>query len=54
MSHRQRQMIDEARGLLDSPPEAKNAAFLQRVALLTRAMSGGRVTTTMTLTLTQP
>ena len=44
VSHRQRQMLDEARGLLESPPEAKNVVFLQRVALLTRAMSGGRVT----------
>ena len=76
LSQRQRRMLEEARRVLESPPEAKNVAFLQvwtltlgptlaylmiltltltlsptltlpllqRVALLTRAMSGGRVT----------
>ena len=79
LSQRQRRMLEDARRVLESPPEAKNVAFLQvwtlplgptrayltliltltltltlsptltlpllqRVALLTRAMSGGRVT----------
>ena len=32
VSQRQRQMLDEARGLLESPPEAKNVVFLQVVS----------------------
>ena len=79
LSQRQRRMLEDARRVLELPPEAKNVAFLQvwtlplgptrayltliltltltltlsptltlpllqRVALLTRAMSGGRVT----------
>lgn len=43
-AHRQQQLLSQARQLLEAPPAAKNVAFLQTVALLTRVLSGGRVT----------
>ena len=41
---RQRELLAEARRLLETPPESKNVGFLHTVALLTRLMSGARVT----------
>ena len=41
---RQRELLAQARRLLETPPESKNVGFLHTVALLTRLMSGARVT----------
>ena len=52
LSQRQRRMLEEARRVLESPPEAKNVAFLQVDANPSPTLTCLTLILTLTLTLT--